>query len=97
MIQYIVYAKDYTDADALERRMAVRPTHFEGVKTLKSRGCFLLGGALLNEQGAMIGSTMVLQFESQSDFDAWYAAEPYITGKVWENVEIHQAKIAVIE
>jgi uncharacterized protein len=97
MAQYIVYAKDYTDTDALSRRMAARPAHFDGVKALKARGCFILGGALLNEQGTMIGSTMVLEFPAQSDFDAWYAEEPYILGNVWENVEIHQAKIAIIE
>jgi uncharacterized protein YciI len=97
MMQYIVYAKDHTDSDALNRRMSARPAHFEGVKALKARGCFILGGALLDEQDAMIGSTIVLQFEQQSDFDAWYAAEPYITGNVWGNIEIHPIKIAVIE
>jgi uncharacterized protein YciI len=97
MMQYIVYAKDHTDADALSRRMAARAAHLEGVKTLKARGSFVLGAALLNEQGTMIGSTMILQFEAQSDFDAWYAAEPYILGNVWGDVEIHPIKIAVIE
>lgn len=97
MMQYIVYAKDHTDSDALNRRMAVRSAHLEGVKALKARGCFILGAALLNKQGSMIGSTMVLQFETQGDFDAWYAAEPYIIGNVWDNIEIHPVKVAVIE
>ena len=92
-----MYAKDGTDSEALARRMAVRTVHLEGVKTLKARGCFVLGAALLNTESSMIGSTMVLRFETQSDFDAWYANEPYITGKVWQNIEIHVAKIAVIE
>ncbi len=97
MKQYIVYAKDHTDSEALNRRMAARSAHLEGVKALKARGCFILGAALLNEQGSMIGSTMVLQFETPSDFDAWYAAEPYIIGNVWDNIEIHPVKVAVIE
>lgn len=97
MTEYVVYAKDGTDSEALARRMAVRTTHLEGVKALKARGCFVLGAALLNAEGSMIGSTMVLRFETQSDFDAWYANEPYITGNVWQNIEIHVAKIAVIE
>jgi hypothetical protein len=97
MMQYIVYAKDHTDTDALGRRMTARTAHLEGVKALKARGCFVLGAALLNKEGTMIGSTMILQFEAQSDFDAWYAAEPYILGNVWGDVEIHPIKIAVIE
>lgn len=97
MNQYLIYAKDYTDASALNRRMAARPAHFDGIKALKARGCFIFGGAMLDGAGKMIGSTIVLQFPSQVEFDAWYAAEPYITGKVWEKIEIHPYKLAVIE
>ena len=94
MQQYLVYAKDY--ADALPRRMEARERHLEGMRELQRRGSFLFGAALLNERGEMIGSTLALQFDSQSDFDFWYAQEPYIVGKVWENVEIHACKRAVI-
>jgi uncharacterized protein YciI len=97
MKQYLIHAKDYTDAEALPRRMANRPAHFEGAKALKARGNFVMGGAMLNDEGAMIGSTIVLQFETQAEFDAWYASEPYITGKVWENVAVFPFKLAVIE
>ena len=41
MIQFNIYALDYTDADALNRRMAVRPAHLEGVKKLKDTGNFI--------------------------------------------------------
>jgi uncharacterized protein len=97
MNQYLIYAKDYTDEQALERRMTARPAHFDGAKALKARGCFLFGGAMLNESGKMIGSTMALQFPTEADFDAWYATEPYIIGKVWEHIEIHPYKLAIIE
>lgn len=97
MKQYLIYAKDATDVDALTRRMNARPAHFEGIKALKARGCFILGGALLSDAGTMIGSTIVLQFETQVEFDTWYAGEPYISGNVWENIEIHPFKVAVIE
>ncbi len=97
MKQYLIYAKDYTDDKALERRMAARTAHLEGAKALKARGCFLFGGAMLDAHGTMIGSTMALQFPTEAEFDAWYAAEPYIIGKVWEKIEIHPYKLAVIE
>jgi uncharacterized protein len=96
MKQYLIHAKDSTDAGALSRRMAARTAHFEGAKALRARGCFVMGGALLNDEGTMTGSTMVLQFETQAEFDAWYASEPYITSNVWEHIEIYAFKMAVI-
>jgi uncharacterized protein len=97
MKQYLIHAKDATDAEALSRRMANRTGHLDGAKALKASGNFVMGGAMLNEAGAMIGSTLVLQFETQAEFDAWYASEPYITGNVWENIAIYPFKLAVIE
>jgi uncharacterized protein len=96
MNQYVIYAKDYTDTQALDRRLSVRPTHLAGVQQLKAQGQYILGGAILDEQGQMIGSTMVLQFESSADFEAWYAQEPYIQGKVWEHIEVNPFRVAQI-
>lgn len=35
---FVVFAPDYTDAEALSRRMAVRPAHLENAKNLKEKG-----------------------------------------------------------
>jgi len=87
-VLYVVHAYDFTDDQALERRMAVRPTHLEGARRLKGAGKFILGGALLSEEGKMIGSMMLLDFESEADLEAWRRDEPYITGRVWEHVDV---------
>ena len=55
MNQYLITAYDGTDENALERRMNVRPFHLEGAKKLKENGNFIIGGAILNEEGNMIG------------------------------------------
>ena len=47
MKQYLIYAKDATDAEALPRRMANRAAHLDGAKALKASGCFVLGGAVV--------------------------------------------------
>jgi uncharacterized protein len=60
MNQYLVTAYDYTDTEALQRRMNVRPHHLDGAKGLKESGNFILGGAILNDEGKMIGSVMIL-------------------------------------
>lgn len=96
MQQYIVYGWDGTDDQALDRRMKVRPAHFEGAARLKASGNFILGGAMLDDNGRMIGSTMVLQFESRDQLQQWLDEEPYVTGGVWENVEIHPFRVAQV-
>ena len=97
MNQYIVTAYDYTDDGALERRMNVRPHHLDGAKTLRESGNYILGGALLNEERNMIGSVMILQFETEEALEAWKQGEPYITQKIWESVDVKPFKVAVVQ
>lgn len=94
MNQYIVTGYDYTDDGALKRRMDVRPHHLDGARDLKEKGNFIIGGALLNEEGNMIGSVMILQFENEEELDAWKQSEPYITQKIWESVDVKPFKVA---
>jgi len=88
MNQYLITSYDYTDADALERRLAARPAHLEGAHQLRQTGNLLFGGAILNDDDQMIGSMMVVQFESLDTLNAWKEQDPYVTGGVWEKVEI---------
>ncbi|MDB5023766.1 MAG: hypothetical protein JWP78_1521 [Mucilaginibacter sp.] len=94
MNQYLVTAYDYTDPGALQRRMNVRPHHFDGVKDLKANGNFVFGGAILNDQGKMTGSVMIVQFETEEELQGWQQNEPYITQKVWESFDVKPFKVA---
>ena len=94
MKQYLITAYDYTDVDALERRMNVRPHHFDTARQLKESGNFITGGAILNGEGKMIGSVMIMQFETDEELDAWKQGEPYITQKVWETFDVKPFKLA---
>ena len=96
MKQYMVTAFDYTDEGAVERRMNVRPSHLNGVKTLKENGNFLIGGAMLNDEDKMTGSMMVLQFENEEELKVWQQNEPYITQNIWESVDIKPFRVAVV-
>jgi hypothetical protein len=93
-MQYLINAYDYTDSQALERRMSVRPFHLEGAKKLKATGNFIIGGAMLDEAGKMIGSVMILQFDTEEAFQEWYDNEPYIKQGVWEKVEVKPFRVA---
>lgn len=94
MNQYLITAYDHTDADGLKRRMNTRPHHLDGAVELKKNGNFILGGAMLNDEGKIIGSVMVLQFETEEELEAWKQNEPYITQGVWESVDVKPFKVA---
>lgn len=85
---FVIHAYDYTDAQAIERRMAARPAHFNGARDLKAAGNFVMGGALLDPDDKMIGSMLVLDFEDEAQVRQWCDNDPYVTGKVWEKIDI---------
>jgi uncharacterized protein len=96
MIQYVIEALDHTDAEGLNRRMSVREKHLAGATALKANGALLIAGAKLDKDGKMIGSTMILQFPTETDFDAYYAQEPYITGNVWGDIKVYKFRVAAV-
>lgn len=96
MKQYLITAYDYTDEGALKRRMDVRPHHLDGARELKANGNYVLGGAMLDDEGKMVGSIMILQFENEEQLEAWKQSELYITQKVWESVDIKPFRVAEV-
>jgi uncharacterized protein len=94
-MQFLVVAKDGTDEGALERRKRTRPTHLESIQPLVDRGNVLVGGAILNEAGDMIGSMLLVEFADRADLDAWLDADPYVTEDVWREVEVTPFRSAV--
>ena len=96
MLQYVVIAEDGNDADALNRRMQARPAHFEGARNLKVKDQFLIGGAMLDEQGTMRGSVMIVQFETEAALNEWLSQEPYINGRVWEKIQVRPFRVAEV-
>ncbi len=94
MNQYLIIAQDGKDGEALNRRKQVRPLHLAGAKKLKENNNFVIGGAMLDDEGNMRGSIMIVQFETQDEFQKWYDNEPYITGGVWREVEVKPFRVA---
>jgi uncharacterized protein YciI len=91
-ITFLIAAHDFRDPDALSRRMQQRQAHIEGVRKMKAEGSFLDGGAMLDDQGRMIGSMVLVEFPSRSEVDAWLAGDPYVTGQVWEHITVRPFK-----
>lgn len=86
----IILAWDDTDAEALDRRLAARPAHFERVQPMASNGTLLFGGAILDgEEGRMVGSIAITRHVTHEAARNWVEGDPYFTGDVWREVAIH--------
>lgn len=96
MKQYLITGYDHTDEQALERRMNVREQHLNSARKLKDSGNYVIGGAILDPNGIMIGSMMVLQFETEEELNVWRENEIYITAKVWEHVKVRPFRVAEV-
>jgi uncharacterized protein YciI len=92
---YVVIARDGTDPEAKARRLRTRPAHLDGIAAFVERGQILVGGAILDDAGDMIGSIVLAEFPTRAELDAWLAADPYVTEGVWQDVEVRDFRPAV--
>jgi uncharacterized protein YciI len=93
-VQWLIIARDGTDERAPERRMAARAAHLANAAELQARGHLLVGGALVDDDGKMIGSACVAQFATRKELDEWLRTDPYVTGDVWQDVQIMPYRVA---
>lgn len=93
-MQYVVHAYDF--ADALDRRLAARERHLDGVRAMKAAGTFHQGGALLDAGGRMIGSMMLIEMADDVAVQDWLREEVYVTEGVWEKVDIKPFRAAPV-
>lgn len=91
-MQFIV--KAYDGEGMLEKRMEVRPRHLEGMKKLGSH--ILCAGGLLDDNGKMKGSALVLEFDDRAGLDAYLASEPYVQEHVWEKIEVDVINVVIL-
>jgi uncharacterized protein YciI len=93
-VQWLIIARDGTDERALERRMTARPAHLANAAKLQASGHLLVGGALVDDDGCMIGSACVAQFATRAELDEWLRTDPYVTGDVWRDIQIMPYRVA---
>ncbi|MDG2174966.1 MAG: YciI family protein [Gammaproteobacteria bacterium] len=92
-MQFVVTALDFSDPDALDRRMQNREAHIANIQQLIAHGHYLSGGAIINEEGNMIGSTSHMEFPDRESLEKCLHSDPYIAGKVWEHIDIKAVKL----
>jgi uncharacterized protein YciI len=91
-MQFLV--KAYDGEGMLEKRMEVRPRHLEGMSKMSDH--IICAGGLLDEEGKMKGSALVLEFGSRAELDDYIANEPYVIEKVWEKIEIDVMNVVLL-
>ena len=91
-MQFLITAFD--GENMLDARMAVRPQHLEGMKKLGDQ--VLCAGGLLDEEGRMKGSALVVEFEDRAAVDEYLKNEPYVINNVWQKIEVEQMNVVIL-
>ncbi|MBR7041830.1 MAG: hypothetical protein IKI24_08375 [Clostridia bacterium] len=92
-MQFIVTAKD--GENMLAKRMEVRPRHLENMERMKEH--IVCAGGLLDEEGKMAGSVLILDFASRGELDAYLEKEPYVTEGVWRQVDVQKMNVVIVK
>lgn len=95
-MQFMITAYDGTDAEALERRLCVRPRHLENIARVKEKGSVVCAGGLTDGAGRPVGSFLILDFATRALLDEYLASEPYVTGKVWQDIRVETCSVVIV-
>ncbi|HIF9061590.1 YciI family protein [Photobacterium damselae] len=93
---YVIFSQDVENS--LERRMSVREKHLARLKDLQNEGRLLVAGpmpAIDDEnpgEAGFTGSTVIADFASLEDAQAWADTDPYIDAGVYEKVIVKPFK-----
>lgn len=91
-MQFLV--KAYDGPDMLEKRMEVRPRHLEGMKALSKQ--IICAGGLLDEEGRMKGSALVMEFPNKAALEEYLKNEPYVVEGVWQKIEVEPMNVVLV-
>ena len=92
-MQFIITA--YDGDNMLEKRMAVRPRHLEGMAALSDH--IVCAGGLIDEDGKPKGSVLVVDFDDRAALDEYLNNEPYVLEHVWERVEVEAMNVVILD
>ena len=96
MRHFLVTAYDADGHETRAKRAAARDAHLAGIQQLMEGGQFLFGGGLLDDDGEVVGSVLVMAFPDRAAFDAWKDSDPYTVTGVWGRVEVQSCRPAPI-
>jgi uncharacterized protein YciI len=93
---YLIYAQDVPNS--LENRLSVRPAHLARLQALRDEGRLVVAGPNpaidSNDPGSagFSGSTVIAEFASLADAQAWAEQDPYAAAGVYADVTVKPFK-----
>ncbi|KKD00585.1 YciI family protein [Photobacterium halotolerans] len=93
---YVIFSQDVENS--LERRLSVRENHLARLKALQDEGRLLVAGpmpAIDSDnpgEAGFTGSTVIAEFGSLEEAQAWADADPYIEAGVYDKVIVKPFK-----
>ncbi len=93
---YVIFSHDVENS--LPLRMEARPAHIERLQQLDKQGRLFVAGpnpAIDSEDPAeagFTGSTVIAEFDSLADAQAWADADPYVAAGVYAKVIVKPFK-----
>ncbi|MFV8797833.1 YciI family protein [Yersinia sp. LJYL362] len=93
---YVIFATDVPDS--LEKRLSVRPAHLARLQALHDQGRLLTAGPNPTIDSAdpgatgFTGSTVIAEFASQQEAEAWAEQDPYVAAGVYHSVIVKPYK-----
>lgn len=95
-MQFVIVAYDGTDEGAFERRMSVRGEHLANIKKLTEAGNVICAGGILDKNGKMIGSSLILDFPSRKELYDYLQTEPYAVFGVWQKINVDNFNTVIL-
>lgn len=90
MPYFVVLCRDHDDV--LAQRLEARPAHLARLVSLQQQGRVLLAGPMPKDSNdpsqGYVGSTLIVDFDSRQELDAWLAEEPYLLAGVYKEIEV---------
>lgn len=87
-MQFTIIARDDTAEGTLDKRLGAREKHMERIHAMKAEGTIIDGGALLDDEGRMIGSVVLCEFPDRAGLDDYIQSEIYFTEGVWKDIAV---------
>ncbi len=81
-MHFVIYAIDRLEAGSL--RMRTRPAHLDYLDEFD----IVFGGPMLDDDGLMCGSLIVVRAEDRAEAEAFAAGDPYALAGLFETVTI---------
>ncbi|WP_100753076.1 YciI family protein [Vibrio salilacus] len=93
---YVIFSQDVENS--LEKRLSVRSAHLARLQNLQNEGRLLTAGPMpaidsdTPGEAGFTGSTVIAEFDSLKQAQAWADADPYIEAGVYQSVIVKPFK-----